>query len=101
MRDTSLGVTGSHGPEYEFEIVTRAPEHPIMNGIPKTWLHTQDELYRRMRGPFENATILATASADVEKNAPPWDPKVKGLGQHIPMLMTINYGKGRVFHTAL
>lgn len=99
--DTSPGVTGSHGPEYEFEIVTREPEHPIMKGIPATWLHTQDELYERMRGPFENATILATAFADVEKNAPPWDLAVKGLGQHVPMLMTINYGKGRVFHTAL
>lgn len=101
VHDTSLGVTGSHGAEYEFEVMTRAPEHPIMKGIPNSWLHTQDELYERMRGPFENATILATAYSDVEKNAPPWDPNVKGLGQHVPMLMTINYGKGRVFHTAM
>lgn len=101
VRDSVPDICGSHGPEYEFEIVTRAPEHPIMKGIPQTWLHTQDELYERMRGPFENATILATAFADVEKNAPPWDPNVKGLGQHVPMLMAINYGKGRVFHTTL
>lgn len=101
VKDSSKGVCGSHGPEYEFELTTREPEHPIMKGLPTNWLHTQDELYERMRGPFENATILATAFADVDKNAPPWDPSIKGLGQHVPMLMAINYGQGRVFHTTL
>lgn len=101
VRDSTQGVCGSHGPEYEFEITTRAPEHPIMKGLPPAWLHTQDELYERMRGPFENATILATAYADTEKNAPPWNPNIKGLGQHVPQLMAIAYGKGRIFHTTL
>lgn len=101
VHDDTEGVCGSHGPEYEFPLTTRAPEHPIMKGLPATWMHTQDELYERMRGPFENATILATAFADVERNAPPWNPKVKGLGQNVPMLMAIDYGKGRIFHTTL
>ncbi|WP_299317460.1 ThuA domain-containing protein [uncultured Maribacter sp.] len=101
IKDSSEGVCGSHGPEYKFQLTTRAPEHPIMKGIPEKWLHTPDELYERMRGPFENATILATAYADVEKNAPPWDPNVTGLGQNVPQLMAINYGKGRVFHSTL
>ena len=101
IRDPSEGVCGSHGPEYEFELTNRAPQHPIMKGLPARWLHTQDELYERMRGPFENATILATAYADVEKNAPPWNPAVKGLGQHVPQLIAIEYGKGRIFHTTL
>ncbi len=101
VKDDSEGVCGSHGPEYEFPVTTRAPEHPIMRGLPKTWMHTQDELYERMRGPFENAVVLATAYADVERNAPPWNPKVKGLGQHVPQLMAIDYGKGHIFHTTL
>ncbi len=101
VMDSTAGVCGSHGPEYEFQLTNRAPEHPIMAGLPSKWLHTQDELYERMRGPFKNATILATAFADVEKNAPPWDPAVKGLGQHVPQLMAINYGNGHVFHTTL
>lgn len=101
VKDPAEGVCGSHGPEYEFQLTTRAPEHPIMKGIPEKWLHTPDEMYERMRGPFENATILATAFADVEKNAPPWDPNVTGLGQNVPQLMAINYGKGRVFHSTL
>ncbi|MDF9797309.1 type 1 glutamine amidotransferase [Catalinimonas alkaloidigena] len=100
-KDHSAGIGGSHGPEFEYLITTRAPEHPVMKGLPKAWMHTQDELYERMRGPFENATILATAYSDVEANAPPWDPTVKGLGQHVPTLMAINYGEGRIFHTTL
>ncbi|SDM75809.1 Type 1 glutamine amidotransferase (GATase1) [Catalinimonas alkaloidigena] len=99
--DPSAGPCGSHGAEYDFLLTTRAPEHPIMAGLPTAWLHTKDELYERMRGPFQNATILATAFSDVEKNAPPWNPSVKGMGQHVPLLMAINYGQGRVFHTAL
>lgn len=100
-KDASAGICGSHGAEYEFVITTRAPEHPIMEGVPAEWLHTTDELYERMRGPFEDATILATAYADVEKNAPPWNPDVKGMGEHVPMLMAIDYGQGHVFHTTL
>ncbi len=99
--DYSAGRCGSHGAEYEFVLTTRAPEHPIMKGLPTAWLHTQDELYEYMRGPFENATILATAYADVEGNSPPWNPKVKGSGKHVPQLLAMNYGKGRVFHSSL
>lgn len=99
--DPSEGFCGSHGAEYPFLITSRAPEHPIMKGLPMEWMHTQDEMYERMRGPFENATILATAYADVEGNSPPWNPKVKGMGQHVPTLMAINYGEGRIFHTTL
>lgn len=98
---TAEGGCGSHGAEYDFLITSRAPEHPIMKGLPTKWLHAKDELYERMRGPFENATILATAYSDVEGNAPPWNPSVRGMGQNVPMLLAINYGQGRIFHTTL
>ena len=99
--DTSEGECGSHGPQYEFLIQNRAPDHPIMDGLPITWLNSKDELYDRLRGPAENMTVLATAYSDVEKNGQPWNDKVNGTGRFEPMLMTIDYGKGRVFHTAL
>lgn len=99
--DRSEGGCGSHGPQYEYILDTRAPEHPIMKGLPAKWLHTKDELYDRLRGPAENMTVLATAYSDTEKNGPPWDEKVDGTGRHEPLLMAIDYGKGRVFHTAL
>lgn len=99
--DPSEGDCGSHGAQHEYVMTTRAPEHPIMKGLPAKWLHTKDELYDRLRGPAENMTVLATAYSDVEGNRPPGNKKVKGTGRHEPLLSTINYGKGRVFHTGL
>ena len=46
-------------------------------------------------------TILATAYSDEEANQPSWDPGTKGTGRHEPVMMTIDYKKGRVFHTIL
>ncbi len=101
QRIPAQGPCGSHGPQMEFMMETRAPEHPIMKGLPAKWLHAKDELYDRMCGPAENMTILATAYSDPEENSPPWNKEVKGTGRHEPVLMTIDYGKGRVFHTTL
>jgi len=99
--DSGEGACGSHGPEEEFVLTTRANDHPIMKGLPSEWLHAKDELYDRLRGPAKNMTVLATAYSDVEGNAPPWDKSVKGSGRHEPMLMAIEDGKGRIFHTAM
>ena len=55
-------------------------------------MHATDELYGRLRGPAKNLKVLATAFSDVETN---------GTGEHEPILMTIQYGKGQVFHTTL
>ncbi|WP_299547557.1 ThuA domain-containing protein [Seonamhaeicola sp.] len=99
--DPSEGICASHGAQYEFQIKTRAADHPIMKGLPDVWLHAKDELYDRMRGPGDQMTILATAYSDVEGNAPPWNKDVKGTGRHEPMLLVVNYGKGRAFHSAM
>jgi uncharacterized protein len=90
--DTSKGAGGGHGPQHAFLVEVRALEHPITKGLPEKWMHAQDELYERLRGPAQHLTVLATAFAD---------PKNKGSGEHEPMLMVIEYGKGRVFHTTL
>lgn len=92
VRDTSKGKGGAHGPQHEFEVVVRAAEHPIMKGLPATFLHGPDELYDRLRGPAKNVTILASAYSSKER---------RGTGRHEPALMAIDYGKGRIFHTVL
>ena len=101
IRDDGPGICGSHGPEHEFLITARAPDHPIMQGLPPKWMHAKDELYDRMRGPAKNMTILATAYSDLQKNDPPWDKNTRGSERNEPMLMVTNYGKGRIFHSAL
>ncbi|MDG2468485.1 MAG: ThuA domain-containing protein [Pirellulaceae bacterium] len=92
VRDSSKGRGGHHGPQHPFAVVTRDAEHPITKGMPKSWLHEKDELYDYLRGPANNMKILATAYASKEKG---------GSGRHEPMLMTITYEKGRIFHTPM
>lgn len=92
VRDDSPGRCGGHGPQQEFLITMRDKEHPITKGVPDFWMHSKDECYSTLRGPAENMTILATA-ADT--------PALQEAGRNEPMLMVIDYGKGRVFHTTL
>lgn len=100
VSDIGEGECGSHGHQHEYGIKIRDKDHPITQGLPTDWLHTKDELYDRLRGPAKNMHILATAYSDVEKNASFFSP-LKGTGRHEPMLMTIDYGEGRVFHTVM
>ncbi|MFM8705480.1 MAG: ThuA domain-containing protein, partial [Planctomycetia bacterium] len=88
VRDSSPGPGGSHGPQAPFAVVVRDANHPITQGMPATWMHAKDELYDSLRGPAENMQVLATAFA----------PKTN---RHEPIIMTIDYGKGRVFHTPM
>ena len=92
VRDNSPGRGGSHGRQHVFTIELRDKKHPITKGLPDSWQHAQDELYDRMRGPALNMTILATAFSDVNTG---------GSGRDEPLLMTIKWGKGRIFHTML
>ncbi len=92
VRDESAGRGGGHGPQHEFSLVVRDSDHPITKDLPTEFMHTKDELYERLRGPALNMNVLATAFAS---------PKFKGSGRHEPALMTVDFGKGRCFHTTL
>jgi uncharacterized protein len=90
--DPTPGSGGSHGSQHEFSLIVRDTEHPITKGLPKSWLHTKDELYDRLRGPAQNMKVLATSFSSKAQG---------GTDRHEPMIMTIDYGKGRVFHTPM
>ena len=86
------GPGAGHGSKHAFKITVRNAEHPITKGMPREWMHTADELYHGLRGPGKNMKVLATAYSD---------KKSGGTGEHEPMIWTVSYGKGRVFHTPM
>jgi len=88
FRDTSAGNGGAHGPQHEFIVESTDVDHPITRGLPKRWLHAQDELYSKLRGPAENVQILTSAVSDL-------------TAVNEPNNMVLSYQKGRVFHTTL
>jgi type 1 glutamine amidotransferase len=92
VRDDAKGGGGSHGAQHSFQIVIRDGDHAITKGMPREWMHANDELYDRLRGPAENMKILGTAFAAKDKG---------GTGRNEPMLMVIQYGQGRCFHTPM
>ncbi len=92
VRETTPGNAGRHAPANEFVVTIRNREHPITKDLPDFWMHSKDECYSHLRGPAENLTILATACDS---------PPLKAAGRNEPILMTVDYQKGRVFHTTL
>jgi type 1 glutamine amidotransferase len=92
VEDMTPGPGGHHGKQHEFVMTTRAPEHPIMQGLPAKWMHAKDELYDHLRGPAKDLTVLASTMSAKDTG---------GTGDEEPMLFARTYGKGRVFHTAL
>jgi len=79
-----------HGQRHTFTVKFVDRTHPIAQGMGESFLAT-DELYHNMR-MLPQVKILATAFDD---------PKIGGTGKDEPVLWTVSYGAGRVFHTTL
>ncbi len=92
MVDSTPGPAGAITDKHMFEVRAKKLDHPVIKGLPLRWLHGNDVLYSRLRGPARNMEILAAAYSDPEQG---------GSDRHEPVLFTVRYGKGRIFHTVL
>ena len=84
-----------HGRQHEWVVKIREQEHPITAGLPQAWMHTADELYHGFRGKPEhikNLKVLATAFSARETG---------GTGEHEPVMVVNQFGKGRIFQIML
>jgi type 1 glutamine amidotransferase len=78
-----MKVSG-HGPRAPFKVNIVKKDHPITKGIED--FEADDELYAKLQGDAK-INVLATADSD-------WSKKTE------PLVFTVSYGKGRVFHEA-
>ena len=79
-----------HGQRHSFQVKIVQKDHAIVQGMPATFTAT-DELYHQMK--FLPSTLILATAYD--------DPKIGGTGKDEPMLCANQYGRGRVFYTAL
>lgn len=79
-----------HGQRHTFRVKFVDREHPVARGLQESFF-VNDELYHQIRMKPQ-AKVLATAFDDA---------KFGGTGKDEPVLWTVAYGKGRVFHTVL
>jgi type 1 glutamine amidotransferase len=91
------GVTWTNGPprsghgkrhQFQVEIVDR--DHPITRGLAPSF-SIDDELYHRL--VFKPGVHVLARAFDA--------PEIGGTGNFEPVLWTVRFGRGRVFHTTL
>jgi hypothetical protein len=93
---------GHHSARHDFKVDVRDSDHPITRGMKASFPQPNDELYANLKWqPAGTYHVLATAWDDHKLYGGKARQPIPGDGLDQPMLWTLNYGKGRVFATAL
>ena len=93
---------GHHSARHDFTVAVKDPQSPITQGLGASFPQTNDELYANLKWqPAGTYRVLATAYDDHSLYKPGEKQPIPGKGLDQPMLWTVDYGKGRVFVTAL
>lgn len=77
---------------FEYQVNHSERNHPITEGLLSTWMHTDDFLIFNTEKLDGEVEVLATAWADTLQG---------GSGANLPVLLTVNYGEGKIFHSTL
>jgi type 1 glutamine amidotransferase len=93
---------GHHSERHDFTVKIVDAEHPITRGLGPSFTIANDELYANLKWQPEGSYhVLATAYDDHSLYKGKARQPTPGAGLDQPMLWTVQYGKGRVFVTAL
>ncbi len=93
---------GHHSAGHDFTVDIKDADHPITRGVKASFPQPKDELYANLRWqPAGTYHVLATAWDDHALYGGKAKQPTPGAGIDQPMLWTTEYGKGRVFTTAL
>ncbi|MBI3694208.1 MAG: ThuA domain-containing protein [Acidobacteria bacterium] len=93
---------GHHSARHDFTVDIKDRDHPITRGMKSSFPELNDELYANLKWqPAGSYHVLATAWDDHSLYKGKARQPIPGDGIHQPMLWTLDYGKGRVFATAL
>lgn len=93
---------GHHSAKHDFRVDIADPDHPITRGLKQSMPQSSDELYANLKWqPAGKYHVLATAWDDHALYSGKARQPTPGPGLDQPMLWTVDYGKGRVFVTAL
>lgn len=88
----------THAPYHEFQVDLKESEHPILKGLPASFIQNDEVNQRLTMQP--GITVLATAYDD-PKNCSKGEVKICGSGKDEPIMWVQPYRNGRVFTTAL
>ena len=93
---------GHHSPKHDFSVKIVDDQHPVTRGLKPILPQANDELYANLQWqPPQSYHLLATAWDDHALYEGKAKQPTPGAGIDQPMLWTVNFGKGRVFVTAL
>jgi type 1 glutamine amidotransferase len=84
---------GYHGKRHVFTVTIRKPDHPITEGLPSSFVHSNDELYQNSV-MLPGSVVLATAYSDKSIDQ-------RNTNKHEPVVWVAHYGKGRVCENVL
>ncbi len=88
----------AHAPYHPFKVEIKDREHPVMRGLPASFLQP-DELNQKLR--MQPGIRLLAGAHDDPTNCTGGGRPICGSGNFEPLIWSLEYGGGRVFTTAL
>src|SRR6266404_5189900 len=90
------GLPPGHGPAHDFVITMRDPRHPITAGLPKKWLHPNEQLTHGQHAPM--TSTMGTVEKEIRIISYAWSKDSK---RNEPIDWVRKWDRGRIYVTML